>query len=804
MRAFRLLLRLYPASFRAEYGAEMCGVFAARRREAAGPAAAAALWVETLADVAANAPRVHAELLRQDLRWTARSLRSARGFALTAIAVTGLGVGANTAVFSVADRVLLRPLPYPEPDRLVKLWESPPGYSRTELSPANWRDWRSLATSFEAAAAFTRVDANLGGAGAPRRVEGAAVTADLVSVLGVRPWLGRLPAAADDREDAPGVLVLSHGAWLEEFGGDVDVLGRRVRLDDLEYEIVGVLPPGARFPSPSTRFWRTFRFGPADFEDRADRYLQAVARLRPGVSIEEARAEMAVIAARLEREHPDTNARSGASVIRLRDEIPGQTRVLLAALLGASGCVLLIACSNLAGLLLARALGRRKELAVRAALGAGRERLVRQLLTESLVLAAGGGILGALLAAAAAPLLSSLTPHGLPLEDSSAIDLRVLAFAAAVTLATGLGFGVLPAIRAAGGRMELDVREGGRSGLGGRREGLRGALVAAEVTVAVVLLVCGGLLLRALARVEAVDPGFRGEGVLAVETPLPWGRYGLVDRRADLYGRVLAEVRALPGVTRAAYASFVPMAMKGGIWAIEEVGAPAGPGEAPRASLRFVTPGFFATLGIPLRAGRDVAASDTREAPYAAVVSESFARTIWPGRDPIGRRFRIAFDERTVVGVAADVRARGLERDAEPQVWLPHGQVADSSLMWYAPKELVVRTSGDPEALVPAVRAILARVDPELPLGQVRTLDDVVGAETAPRRTQVRVLAVFAALALLLAGVGIHGLLSFAVSQRSAEIGVRMALGARAADVLRLVVGRGVALAVLGALAGSA
>lgn len=803
-RLFRLLLLLYPASFRVEYGGEMRAVFAARMREAGSPLARAALCVETVADAAANAPRLHAELLRQDLRWTARSLRSTRGFALTAVAVTALGVGANAAVFSVADRVLLRPLPYPEPGRLVKLWESPPGYGRTELSPANWRDWRRLSTRFEAVAAFTSVPANLVGAGPPRRVQGAAVDADLVSVLGVRPWLGRLFKAEDDREDAPATLVLSHGAWLEEFGGDPDVLGRRVRLDDLEHEVIGVLPPGVRFPTPAARFWRTLRFGPTDFEDRGNRYLQAVARLRPGVSIEEARAEMAVIAARLARAHPDTNARHGASVMRLRDEIPSQTRLLLVALLGASGCVLLIACTNLAGLLLARGLGRRRELAVRAALGAGRERLVRQLLTESLVLAAAGGAAGALLAAVAAPLLSTLVPERLPLDDRPAVDLRVLGFAAALTLATGLGFGVLPALRASGGGMQRDVREGGRSGLGGRRGGLRAGLVAGEVTLAVVLLVGGGLLLRALGRVEAVDPGFREEGVLAVETPLPWGRYGLVERRADLYRRVLDDVRALPGVTRAAYASFVPMETKGGIWPVLGGAAAPAPGEEPKVSLRFVTPEFFSTLGIQLRAGRGVAESDTRDAPYVAVVSESFAQRVLAGRDPIGRRFEIALDERTVVGVVADVRARGLERESEPQVWLPHAQVADSSLMWYAPKELVVRTSGEPAALVPAIRAVVGRIDPELPLGQVRTLEQVLGAETAPRRTQVRVIAVFAALALLLAGVGIHGLLSFAVSQRSAEIGVRMALGARAADVLRLVVRQGLALAALGALAGSA
>jgi predicted permease len=511
---------------------------------------------------------------------------------------------------------------------------------------------------------------------------------------------------------------------------------------------------------------------------------------------------MAVIAQRLEREYPQENAQTGVTVSTLRDEASRQSRLLLAALCGASICVLLIACANLASLLLARALARRGELTVRAALGAGRERLARQLVTESLVLAVMGGVLGVLLAALAVPLLAVLAPTYLPVGEATALDRRVLGFAALVTGLTGLGFGVFPALRLGRDTDIGGLREGARGGLGGPRERLRAALVGAEVTAAVVLLISCGLLIRALWRVQATDPGFRTEGVLAVQTPVSMPKYASTTRRVGLYSEVLSGVRALPGVDGAAYISFLPMVMGGGIWPVQVEGAPRESSGQRAASLRFVTPDFFRTMGIPLRAGRDVRESDTADAPFVAVVSESFGRRYWPGQDPLGRRFNFGLADRIVVGVVGDIRVRGLERESEPQVYLAYKQVPDGSIWFYVPKELVIRSTSDAAPLAAAVRRIVRKADPELPIGGVRTLQEVVDADTAPRQTQLRLLGAFAALALLLAGIGIHGLLSFAVSQRRPEFGLRRALGARSGDILRMVLREGIVLAAAGSALG--
>jgi putative ABC transport system permease protein len=798
---YRALLRLYPASFRAEYGAEMRAVFARRRRDATGPLSLAFLWLEAAADVLWNAARVHAELLAQDLRYAARSFRNAPGFTATVVLVAALGVGVTTAAFSVTDHVLVRPLPFAEPDQLVRLWQSEVrrGYSRSELSPANYRDWRRLAAaSFEETAVWRNLALNLSGTGDPERLDGCAVSASLFPLLGVQPLLGRGFAPEDDSAGAPGTVVLGYRLWQDRFGGDPGVLGRRLALDGASYEVVGVMPRDFRFPTREVEFWTATRFPEQAYEDRTDTYLYAIARLRRGVTLDQARAELGVAAAQLERAYPLENAHVGAAVFRLRDEVAPQARLLLTALLAAAFCVLLIACTNLASLLLARALVRRQELAVRTALGAGRERLLRQLLTESGLLAVLGGALGVAFAFAATPLLARLVPTALPIAEAPGVDLRVLAFAALMTVAIAVGFGVAPAWRALRDVDAAGLRENARGGVGGRRERLRGALVLAEVTLSVALLASTGLLIRALARVQAVEPGFRADGVLTLRTALPLPRYNETATRHRFYADVLAGVRALPGVEGAAYTSFLPMVMRGGIWKVQL------PGDAPqddakRASLRFVTPGYFDTLGIPLRAGRDVTDGDRVDAPFVAVVSDSFAREHWPGQDPLGRRFRLAFFERTVVGVVGDVRVRGLERASEPQVYVPDQQVPDGGVISYAPKDLAVRTAGDPAALVPAIRRVVAQADPQQPISDVRTMADVLREETGARTVQARVLGAFAAAALLLAAVGIHGLLSFVVRSRAQEIGVRVALGARPRDVLLLVL-RGVARLTAGGL----
>ena len=806
MRVYRALLHLYPASFRAEYGEDMCGISARRRSDAGGPPAMAALWAATFFEVPLNAAAVHWDILRQDLRYTARSLGRSPGFALTVILVTALGVGANTAAFSVTDFVLIRPLPFAEPERLVKLWERLPAYPKMEPSPANYRDWKRMSTAFEAMGAFYDLPVNLVGQGDPERLERTAVTADLFPMLGAHPLLGRLFAPADDGAGAAGTLLLSYPLWQAVFGGDAGVLGRRVTLDNETYTVIGVMPPDFHFPSREAEIWTPTRFKELDFQDRDNNYLEVVAKLRRGVSLDRARAEMGVVAGQLERQYPKENRLTGSNVIRLRDELSQQSRLLLVALSGAALCVLLIACANLANLLLARALARQKELAVRAAMGAGRERLVRQLVTESLVLAVLGGLLGALAAVAAVPLLARLVPTSLPIAQAPSVDFRVLIFAALLTGFTGLGFGVFPALRASGSADLNGLREGARAG-GGRKERLRSALVIAEVMASVVLLVSAGLLIRALWRLQATDPGFRSDGVLTLRTALPMPKYAVAARRAEFYTRVLSEARALPGVSAAAYISFLPMVMQGGIWPVAIDGQPQDltrGGESQTASMRFVTPGFFAALGIPLHRGRDVSESDTIDRPFAAVVSESFVRRYWPDQDPLGRHFQFAFHDRMVVGTVGDIRVRGLERKSEPQVYLPYKQDPDGGFTFYAPQDLVVRSSAGTAALLPALRRIIQGADPQQPVSGVRTMAQIVEEETASRSAQVRVLGVFAAIAFLLAGVGIHGLLSFAVSRRAQEIAVRIALGAQSRAIVRMVLRQGVLLAAAGVLPGAA
>ncbi len=807
MRAYNLLLRLYPASFRNEYGEEMRRLFARRRRDVAGAGSVLLLYVQTIAEILGNAVLVHLDLLGQDLRYTARMLRRAPGFAITAVLIVALGIGATTAAFSVTDFVLLRPLPFPDPERLVKVWERSPGYGRMELSPANYRDWKKASAVFESIGTYHGLAVNMLGAGEPLRVEGAAVSFDLFPTLGVQPLIGRLFVDTDDREGAAGTTLLSYRLWQTRYGGDPAVIGRQVRLDDEAYTVVGVMPREFRFPTADAQLWTPLRFTEENYVDRNDNWMYVVGRLRPDASLEQAKAEMDVIAAQSRQQYPKENANVGASVFRYSDEVSQQSRLLLLALCGAAACVLLIACANLANLLLARALGRRRELAVRTAMGAGRERMIRQLMTESLLLASVGGALGVMVALMAVPLLNLLVPASLPIASTPSVDIRVLLFAIGLTVVTGMAFGLAPVLRV-GGEADLGgLREGARSG-GGQKERLRSALVVVEIIASVVLLVSAGLLMRALLTIQARDPGFRPEGVLTLQTPLPIPMYGKLATREGFYTRVLENVRALPGVTNAGFISFLPLGkMRGGIWPVSFDGRQVNRADNQNAFLRYVTPGYFATLGIPIMRGRDIAESDARDRQAVAVVSESFLERYWPNEDPasiLGRHFNFALSERVVVGVAGDVLLRGLERQSEPQVYLSYKQVADDSIIGYIPRSLAVRASTAPEMLAPSVRAIIQRIDPILPISDVTTLTEVVDRDTASRAAQLRVLGAFAAIAFVLAGIGIHGLLSFAVSQREQEIGVRMALGAQSSDILGMVMRRCLMLTVAGVVPGVA
>ena len=803
MRLYRALLHFYPASFRAEYGEEMVSVFRARRRDVTNPLSVLLLWIAGFFEILFNAIAVHWDILRQDLRYTTRTLVRSPGFAITAILVVALGIGANTAAFSVTDFVLIRNLPFPQAERLVKIWQTTAGYDQMEFSPLNYRDVKRMSKSFEAMGAFLPGAVNLVGQGDPQRILDTAVTSGVIPLLGTQPLLGRVFTPLDEREGAPGTLLLSYQLWQTQFAGDTGVLGRKVILDDRPYLVIGVMPAHFHFPSAEVALWVPKQFAQQEYEDRNNNYLEVVGRLKPGVSLEQAIAEMDVTMQQLKQQYPGENKNTGGSVILLRDELSGKSRLMLWALLGASACVLLIACANLASLLLTRSLGRQKELAVRAALGAGRERLVRQSMTESMVLAALGGCLGILVAVNAVPLLTKLVPSTLPIASTPAVDFRVLIFAGLLTVVTGIVFGVLPAWRASGKGDMNALREGVRSG-GGRKERLRSVLVIGEVTVSVVLLISSGLLIRALWKLQGTDPGFHAGGVLTLQTALPMPKYRRTAQRAEFYRSVLTEVRALPGVSSAAYITSVPMLWGGGIWPVDINGQVVERTAAHTVSMRYATPGFFSTLEIPLVLGRDISESDTVDRQFVAVVSQSFARRYWPDQNPLGRHFQLAFHDRMVVGVVGDVRVRGLEGPSEPQTYLSYQQAADGAWVFYAPRNLAVRSAGTPGSLAPAMRRIIQSADRDQPISDVQTLEQIVELKTAARTVQVRVLGAFAAIAFLLAAIGIHGLLSFAVSQRNREIGVRMALGAASGDILRMVLRQGVWVALAGVLPGLA
>jgi putative ABC transport system permease protein len=795
---------LYPASFRDEYGEEIRGVLARRRRDAHTPLAIAVVWLGAITDTCRSAAIVHWDILGQDLRFAVRTLSRTPAFTATAALVAALGIGATTAAFSVTDFVLIRPLPFHEASRLVKVWERRPGYTRMPLSPANYRDWKGVVRSFERFAAYRGLSVNLGATGEPQRLEGAAVTSDLLATLGVAPMAGRAFDETDDREDARGTLLLGYRLWQRQFGGDPSILGRTVELDNKPFTVIGIMPREFHFPNRDAVLWTPMRFASADFRDRNDSYLHVIARLRRTVSLDAARGEMDLVAARFKRQYPAENAQTNAAVFTLREEVSGRYRTMLFALSGAAGCVLLIACANLANLLVARALGRNREMAVRIALGGARTRLARQLLTESVLLSGLGGVAGVVLAAAAVPLLSHLAPSTLPTVEAPVIDLRVLAFAAVVTVLTGLAFGIAPLLSAQRDHGTGGLRDGARAG-GGSKERLRAALVIVEIAASVVLLVSCGLLLRALWRIQATHPGFTTEGVLTMRTALPMPKYETTAPRVEFYSRALTEIREVPGISSAAFTSFLPMTDgAGGIWPVGVNGILADRRENQVASLSFVTPDFFRTLRIRLYRGRDVSDSDAADRPYVAVVSNSFAQRYWPGQDPIGRHFFFAHADRQIVGVVGDIHVRNLTSTSEPQVYVPYKQVADKTLEWYAPKDLVVRTTVDPLSLVPAVRAIIRKVDSQEPISDVRTLTEIVDEQTVWRAAQARMIGAFTVLALVLGGIGIHGLLSCVVSQRAREIGVRIALGAQRRDVVSMIARRSAALTVAGLIPGAA
>ena len=749
------------------------------------------------------------ETLWQDVRYGLRILWKSPGFTFIAVITLALGIGANTAIFSLVSAVLVRPLEYHDPDRLVMVWEDEArvGFPRETPAPANYSDWKAQNQSFEDMAALEWRSFDItGDGGEPEKVSAYAVTQNFFPLLGVSPALGRNFTVEENQPGANRVAVISYSLWQSRFGGEPGVIGRGLLLNGEQHMVVGVMPQGFQFKVLDVKLWVPITFTPEKLANRNNHYLEVVARLKPGVTAAQADADIKAITHRIAAAYPNEAEGISAAVVPLRDEFTGDVRRPLMMLLVAVGFVLLIACANIAGVLLSRAAAREREIAVRNALGASRWRIVRQLLTESVLLGGVGGALGLLLALWALAFLKQLIPAGMREMTTLKLDLPVLGFTLVISLLAGLIFGLAPALQASKTDLNEALKQGtGRTGFGARQRLLRNAFVVLEVALALVLLVGAGLLIQTLYKLRGQYSELHPESVLTVRTQLLGNRYKEHSRRVAFFDQVLAQVKNLPGVVSVGYTTAVPLAWKGGANGLMLEGRPEEPGVGWNALHRQVSADYFQAVGLALRQGRPFTEQDTEGTIPVAIINETMARLYWPGESPIGRRFKVAGPPDTnpwltIVGVVADVRQMGADAPVKAEMYIPYRQASWNS--FYAPRDLVIRTSSAPSSLVPAVRQLIHEVDPYQPLSNIRTMDELLGRETAQRRQGMILLTAFAALALLLAALGIYGVLSYFVIQHTPEIGVRMALGAQGRDVLRMVIWKGMRLTLLGVAIG--
>jgi putative ABC transport system permease protein len=758
------------------------------------------------------------ETLLKDIRYGIRGLVKRPGFTVIALITLALGIGANTAIFSVINAVLLRPLQFKDPEQLAIIWEDAAfaGFPQNTPAPANYFDWKNQNQSFSDMAACAEASFNITGDGEPERVMAFSVTANFFPLFGVQPLIGRGFLPEEDRPGSNRVVVLSHSLWQSRYGGNPQILNREILLNGEKHTVVGVMPASFQFLEREVRMWVPIAFTSEDITNRGGHYLKVIARLKPGVTVTQAQADMNAVMARIVKDYPNEtfDGKLGAIVMPLREQLVGETRSSLVVLLVAVAFVLLIACANVAGLLLARAVSRRREIALRVALGASRLRVVRQLLTESLLLAAVAGVLGSLLAYWSFAFLQGLVPPEMALLTSLNLDTRILAFTLLISIVTGVIFGLVPALQSANIDLNDALKQTSTRATSTGR--LRNALIVSEVALSLVLLVGAGLLIQTLFQLFRQYSMLEPEKVLTLRTVLPresWGdregKYSSPQQRNNFYEQVLQRVEHMPGVVSAGYSTSVPLLWKGGTSGFypEGVKDPI-PGMAYDANHRQVTPDYLKTMNIPLRQGRYFTKGDNEHALPVAIINETMARQYWPGQNALGRRFKIGDPDdperpwTTIVGIVADVRQMGIDEPVKAEMYLPNRQITHNP--WFIPRDLAIRTNGDPMQLVGAVRQAIREVDPDQPVSNVATMAEVLGDEAAQRRMGMIMLVAFASLALVLASIGIYGVLAYFVTQHTNEIGVRLALGATPRNILFLVLKKGMGLTLIGVAIGVA